>query len=208
MAPFVADRPSSSHIPDLSQTESGSAGHSIAASQPPKHIRREARSKPSTKESWSLFLPVIGMAIMAWAVKANASVRQHASACCTGDICGADDAGMIPDEIVIQSTSNSSEFKKDSVVGDNATTDIELMPVSTFDDVSVEESYAGSRTGYWPRGVTEQVCRPRWNVMPEDPVDEVSLKGSSFYCSSDDDDDEFVDRKEPTTNFVLMKNSR
>jgi hypothetical protein len=135
------------------------------------------------------------MTIMAWAVKTNARVRQHASACCTGDFCGADD-GAIPDEIVIQSKPSEPY----SVVGDNAT-DIELMPVSTFDDASVYGLDTGSRAEDEARQWSHQRRHSRWNEVPEDPVDEVSLKGSSFYCSSDEEDD----GKELKTSFVRMK---
>ena len=139
------------------------------------------------------------MTILAWAVKANARVRRHAAACCTGDLCGTDDGEMIPDEIVIQTKPSGV----DSVVG-HSTRDIELMPVSTFEDASVVGIAIGTRTGSAPWWEPHQIRRTRWNDVPDDPVDEVSLKGSSFYCSSDDEGDQ----QDPKTAFVRMKNVR
>lgn len=180
-------------VPEFTRTVSASPTNSIAASL--ESNQDEEHPKPSVKHSWSVLLPVITMTIMAWAVKTNARFREHASACCTGDFCGAD-AREIPDEIVIQNKPSEAC----SVVG-NGTKDIELMPVSTFDDASVLGSEIGRRAENaairWPA----QIRRTRWNCVPEDPVDEISLKGSSFYVSSDDEDD----YKEPKTSFARMK---
>lgn len=134
--------------------------------------------KPSGKEDWTVIFPEIGLAIATWADKANASVRQHASTCCSGDLFGPDDGELVPGMIVIQT---------DSIVGEKAT-DIELMPVSTFDDDLVGITVDSKSTDSLWKATQYQKCHTVWNEIPDDPVDEVSLKGSSFYCSSSDED--------------------
>ncbi len=91
-------------------------------------------------------------------------------------------------------------------------TDIEL---TTFEGSSIvgDDVYAGTQNHpcYIDRGydtswtVPHPIRRTKWNEIPHDPVDEVSLKGSSMYlsdgeddvkalpynCDDDDDDDDY-----------------
>ena len=108
---------------------------------------------------------------MAYSVKTDSRVRQRVQAC-FGDDLGSCLVG-IPEEIVIEKKASNA-------------TDIELQPVLTSD-----------------QGVTKEFTLPpvrmiSWNSLPDDIVDEVSLK-SSFYNSDDDDDDD-----EPKSGFVRL----
>jgi len=94
-------------------------------------------------------------------------MQERVSACFTGDICFQDDH-EVPGEIVFRSSPCS-------VVGDNAT-DIELQPMSSIGEARVPGV---------PRGKFYR--HSKWSEFPVDPVDEVSLKGPSFDCSSVDD---------------------
>jgi hypothetical protein len=173
-----------SSVPELSHTASASPSNSIAASETAS-ANGEHRSKHDTQDAWGVFFPTLSTAIVTWAMNAKAQVRQQATSCYIGDLCGAGDGEMVPDEIVIRT---------ESVVGEKAT-DIELMPVSTFDDPNPGIVETKSRMDQEPWSRPLQIRRTtRWNDIPDDPVDEISLKGSSSYCSSDGDDE----RKLPT----------
>ena len=157
---------------------------------------------------WSVLVPVIGMTIMMWAQKANARVRQHATACYTGDFCvGADTSGPnVPEEIIFQKCKNQHRKSVDSCssLPDNARTpaqsnclgtsktDIELttFEASSIVGTDVYHNHSGDGgSGYdasWT--VPHPIRRTKWNEIPHDPVDEVSLKGSSMYWSDGEDE--------------------
>ena len=160
---------------------------------------------------WSVLVPVIGMTIMMWAQQANARVRQHATACCTGDFCvGTDNAGpTIPEEISFKKCKNRSRkyvdahsssciVDKNHISSSRAETSKADIELTTFEASSVvgTDVQGGTRnhpsdvsTGYdssWT--VPHPIRRTKWNEIPYDPVDEVSLKGSSMYMSDDEDD--------------------
>lgn len=174
-----------------------------------------------------MLFPVLAVAVMAWAARANSvrekaaacwsdttvrenaaavrekatacwdktNVREKATACVRGDICFAED-GSVPGEIVVKSGNCS-------VAGDKPE-DVELMPVATFEnatviDDSVVDDDTDTRVG--AMSALRLVRNSTWNTLPEDPVDVVSLKGSSFYCSSSDEDDNI---EEPRTSYVRM----
>jgi hypothetical protein len=177
-----------SSVPELSRTTSATPTNSIAASESGSVRAAGESAKFGSQEPWMLFFPAaLSTTIIAWAMKAKAHVRQHATSCCAGDLCGPSNSEMIPDEIVIQSSG--------SLVGENIR-DIELMPVSTFDEpgASLIGFEVGGSNSREPWRAPLQIRRTnRWNKIPDDPVDEVSLKGSSYDCSSDDEDE----RKDP-----------
>lgn len=165
----------------------------------------------SESTHWSVLVPVIGMTIMMWAQQANARVRQHATACCTGDFCvGTDNTGpTIPEEISFQKCKYQHRKSLDTrfspyIVDKNlipfygvktSKTDIEL---TTFEASSIvgTDFHGGAHSppsdtgsGYdasWT--VPHPIRRTKWNEIPYDPVDEVSLKGSSMYLSDDEDE--------------------
>ena len=125
-------------------------------------------------QSWSVAFQVATAAAIAWASKGNTFIREHASVCWTGDFCDVQrDDGEVPEEIFIRNSPSGTC----SVAGDNET-DIELMPMALPRQTFYRKSH--------------------WMEVPHDPVDEVSLKGSSFYCSSssseEDDSVGFVDK--------------
>jgi hypothetical protein len=195
--------------PDIRRTSrNDSRSNSISSSQDPSeteannnneiHSEHHDNSKPT---HWTVLFPTIGMSILTWAVKTNARVRQQATACCcTGDFCVDADNVVgepIPEEIVFQSKNkNASSLNDLSVTGTDANANPRDIELTTFEDSSVvgvdnidntnktTQAYATSWT------VPHPIRRTKWNELPEDPVDEVSLKGSSFYMSSSDDDDE------------------
>lgn len=160
-----------------------SASNSISSS--PSHADEKNEASSSTPHNnkrinWSVVIPVVGRTILSWALQANARVRQHASACCTGDFCvGAETTGeMIPEEIVFQ----CRRPKTNSSVNSNSN-DIELEEFSVIGTGSL----VNTKPEYeepWKLPIR----RTKWNELPEDPVDEVSLKGSSSYLSSSDDE--------------------
>jgi hypothetical protein len=187
-----------------------------------KHDHHQQQNR-SEQMNWSLLVPVIGMTILTWAQQTNARVRQHATACCSGDFCiGTDTVGpAIPEEISFQKCKNHHRTSIDirSVATptslhrhhhhhhhatattsgtnhsgveqySNATTDIELTTFeassiigTTTTDVNDGLEYDTSWT------VPHPIRRTKWNEIPDDPVDEVSLKGSSMYMSSSEDDE-------------------
>jgi hypothetical protein len=180
-----------SSVPELSHTASASPSNSIAASETAS-ANGERPTKHDTQGAWRVFFPTISTAITTWAMNAKAQVRQQATSCCIGDLCGAGDGETVPDEIVIRT---------DSVVGEKAT-DIELMPVSTFDDPHLGNVEPKNRMDQEPWSLPLQIRRTtRWNDIPDDPVDEISLKGSSSYCSSAGDDE----RKLPIATELCMR---
>jgi hypothetical protein len=179
-----------SSVPELSHTASASPSNSIAASETAS-ATGEHRSKHDTQDAWRVFFPAMSTTIVKWAMNAKAHVRQQATSCCIGDLCGAGDGETVPDEIVIRA---------ESVVGEKAT-DIELMPVSTFDDPNPWNVEPKTRMDQEPWSLPLRIRRTtRWNDIPDDPVDEISLKGSSSYCSSDGDDE----RKLPASTEPCM----
>jgi hypothetical protein len=160
---------------------------------------------------------------MTWAQKANARVRQHATACCTGDLCvGTDPSGpTIPEEIVFQKCKNQHQSSVDSCSLPNnnnyptpssgvgtSKTDVELttFEASSIVGTDVYHEFSGEiDNGYdasWT--VPHPIRRTKWNEIPIDPVDEVSLKGSSMYLSDGEDEPEALpydcDEEDDDTN--------
>jgi len=172
--------PASSPVPGLTTASSSSSASLV---EPQTTMPVDDGKKTSGLRDWSVVIPVAAVTMLAWAAKGNAFLRQRATACCTGDYCFNDEAS-VPCEIVIR----NSRSEACSVVGDNDT-DIELQPMSSQRD-------AGG-PGV-PRGNFYR--KPTWNSFPIDPVDEVSLKGPSFDCSSVDEDG----CKEPKTSYVRI----
>jgi hypothetical protein len=190
-----------------------SPSNSISSSQQESEIEPEqtdskhcSNQNHSERMNWSSLVPVIGMTILTWAQQANARVRQHATACCAGDFCiGTDTVGPnIPEEISFQKCKSQNRksidvrsvastpslhhpsSKNKSGADINPDTDIEL---TTFEASSIIGIDVNDTLGYdtsWT--VPHPIRHTKWNEIPDDPVDEVSLKGSSMYMSSDDDD--------------------
>lgn len=176
----VTSKPSGapSAVPSLIRSETVSAGSSSssvsAVEQQATMHAEDKEDKNSGMHSWSVVIPIVTVAVMAWAAKGNTFIRERATACLNGDICFVDNQDQdVPDEIVV------------SVVGENAA-DIELQPISG-------------------PGVPRQCFyrKSNWRNFPVDPVDEVSLKGSSYDCSSDEDDDS-VGFRAPRTRYSRM----
>lgn len=172
--------PSPSQAPTLIRSsESSSSNESVLepeTTMPRDGQSDENRSKPY---SWTVAIPIVTVTIMAWITKGNEFMRESVSACWTSEFCLNDE---IPTEIVIRS-SRSEAF---SVAGDNAA-DIELQPISsTKDDARTDTKRLYSHT--------------KWN-LPEDPVDEISLKGPSFDSSCSVDEDEL---RVSRTRFVRL----
>jgi hypothetical protein len=149
----------------------------------------------------SFLIPLISFSIMAWAAQRNPKVREQVARCCSGEFCAAND--VVPDEIVIRPCN--------SVVGEHAS-DIELQPVSTFENSSAvwDSILPTDARGDVPRGDRNLTLNIRriikshsWNTLADDPVDEVSLKGSSCFSSSSSGED----RDDPVTDYVRMKAS-
>jgi hypothetical protein len=186
--------------------KSVSASNSIASSQ--NHSATDHNDKNETTSSeqannrrvnWSAFVPAVGTTILTWALEANARVRQHASACCTGDFCVVTDSAgeMIPEEIVFQ----CKRPKSNSDAAGNSN-DIELEEFSAIGS----EGLANNSPEYEaPWTVPLPIRRTKWNELPEDPVDEVSLKGSSSYWSSSDDEEYDFHRREIETELRRTK---
>ena len=192
------------HVRTVSPSNSMSSSIEGSDQDQPNH-KQQNRSESM---HWSVLVPVIGMTIMMWAQKANARVRQHATACYSGDFCvGTDTPGpTIPEEIIFQKCKNQHRKSVDtrSSLPNNeknstpshgvatSKTDIEL---TTFEASSVvgtdvyHNHSAGNDSEYdasWT--VPHPIRRTKWNEIPHDPVDEVSLKGSSMYMSDGEDD--------------------
>jgi hypothetical protein len=179
-------------------SRSVSASNSIASSLPPLDADPNNKNKTTSTSgtqannrriNWSEIVPIVGTTILTWALQANARVRKHASACCTGDFCVVDSAGeMIPEEIVFQ----CKRPKTNSKAAGNPN-DIELEDFSVTDSEVLENTSPEYEA---PWTIPLPIRRTKWNEIPEDPVDEVSLKGSSAYLSSSDDEDYDFHRKE------------
>jgi hypothetical protein len=175
--------------------------HGSELEQDQEYYSKHDHQARTESTNWSLLVPVIGTTIMLWAQKANARIRQHATACCTGDFCVVTETvgPTIPEEISFQKCKNQSrQSPTESSLRDQpiptlskdvstAKTDIEL---TTFEASSVAGTDThGGKSEYdasWM--VPHPIRRTKWNEIPHDPVDEVSLKGSSMYMSEEGDD--------------------
>ena len=208
-------RPNISKIHDIKKhvrtvSPSNSISTSIEGSDGDQDQPNHKQQNRSESTHWSLLVPVIGMTIMMWAQRANARVRQHATACCTGDFCvGTDTAGpTIPEEIIFQKCKNQDRksfdprsslpnHDKNSTLPNGvgtSKTDIELTTFEASSIVGTDVNYGVNHASNVDHGydaswtVPHPIRRTKWNEIPYDPVDEVSLKGSSMYMSDGEDD--------------------
>jgi hypothetical protein len=149
----------------------------------------------TTPMTWSVMVPtIIGPTISMWAQKANIHIRQHATACCTGDFCVGTATEMneptIPEEISFQKCKTDCSVSASTSAGmqhhpssfnkhDVELTTFEASSIVAGDSPkSINDEYDTAWTVLYP------IRRTKWNEVPYDPVDELSLKGSSMYMSA------------------------
>jgi hypothetical protein len=135
-----------------------------------ENISEKDATEVNVSASWLVILPIVGVTIMVWAARANTHVRQQVSACCA-DFHFFDDS-HVPEEIIFHSCKSETV----SVVGDKPD-DIELMPVSTFENTPKIMDVSA----------TIMKRNTSWASLPSDPVGDISLQSSSFYCSNNED---------------------
>jgi hypothetical protein len=153
---------------------------------------KDDTAEVNVSASWLIIIALVGVTIMAWAARSNAHVRQKVSTCCAGDFCFFDDS-HIPEEIILHNCKSDTA----SVVGDRPE-DIELIPVSTFENAQTKIKDVSATNSNMKRNTS-------WASLPSDPVGEISLKGSSFYCSDDDDEDTSSEQFASEARYVLME---
>ena len=165
---------STATVPPLIRSTSGSTTSSRSSALVVEAETMRHDTTTNGFQSWSAAFQVAAAAAIAWAAKGNTFIREQASVCWTGDFCDLQrDEGDVPEEIFIRNSPSGAC----SVAGDKET-DIELMPMALPKHSFYRKSH--------------------WIEVPHDPVDELSLKGSSFYCSStsseEDDSVGFVNK--------------
>ena len=152
--------------PPLVRSTSGSTASNSSSNSDPVVEPQNTTHHGATNgmQSLSVTLQIATVTVMTWATKGNTFIREQATVCWKADFCDVHrDDGDVPDEIYIRSSPSDAC----SVVGEKET-DVELMPMPL------------PRHSFYRKS--------HWNEIPEDPVDEVSLKGPSFGCSSDDEE--------------------
>jgi hypothetical protein len=157
----------STTVPPLIRSTSGSTASNSSSNSDPVVVEPQTTMRHSAcngMQSLSVTLQIATITVMAWATKGNTFIREQATVCWKADFCDVHrDDGNVPEEIFIRSSPSDAC----SVVGEKET-DVELMPMQL------------PRHSFYRKS--------HWNEIPEDPVDEVSLKGPSFGCSSDEEE--------------------
>lgn len=172
------------------------------------------------KRNWSTMFPNLGGTMMTWVEHANLRIRYHASTiCCTGDYYNTV-AEPIPDEIIIkQSTMRNKSLdctRSVTATSTATTTSSDPIELTTFEDFSIigitdddkhHTQNIGNQTWMSSNESSYHASHP-WNIRPEDPVSEVSLKGSSYYDSTTSDEDDAINYKWERMKFEKLRHRR
>lgn len=112
-----------------------SSGHSPSLAPSTQEVMPELPVDPAIQINWSVIVPLLSLGLMAWSVGKN-----KRNLCCV-DIMG----DAIPDEIIV-----SMDDHDVPVAGDDAT-DIELVPVETFESWTGSAEYSEGESSSYVR---------------------------------------------------------